>query len=85
MSAYVHGRRAHHRPAADFGGNGSVGHGSGLAPFFITALIKLTGNAMAPAFYVIGGMLLALASYGVWGRDVNRRDDLKETPRPASV
>jgi MFS family permease len=41
----------------------------GLAPFFITAIISLTGNAMAPAFYVSGGVLLSLLSYGIWGQD----------------
>lgn len=57
----------------------------GLAPLFITALIKLTGNAMAPAFYVTGGMLLAVLSYGIWGRDASESSELRETPRTASV
>ena len=57
----------------------------GLAPFFITALIKLTGDAMAPAFYAAGGMLLAILSYGIWGRDASRRSDLSDTPRTASA
>lgn len=41
----------------------------GLAPFFITAIIGVTGNAMAPAYYVTGGVLLSLLSYGIWGQD----------------
>ncbi len=41
----------------------------GLAPFFITAIISVTGNAMAPAYYVSGGVLLSLLSYGLWGQD----------------
>ncbi|MDE2346806.1 MAG: MFS transporter [Gammaproteobacteria bacterium] len=39
----------------------------GLAPFFITAIIGLTGNAMAPALYVSGAVLLSLITYGVLG------------------
>lgn len=41
----------------------------GLAPFFITAIIGVSGNAMAPAYYVTGGVLLSLLSYGLWGQD----------------
>ncbi|MGA9855219.1 MAG: MFS transporter [Gammaproteobacteria bacterium] len=43
----------------------------GLAPFFITAIIGVTGNAMAPAYYVTGGVMLSLLSYGIWGQDTN--------------
>jgi len=43
----------------------------GLAPFFITAIIGVTGNAMAPAYYVTGGVLLSLLSYGIWGQDTS--------------
>ncbi len=41
----------------------------GLAPFFITAIIGWTANAMAPAFYVCGAVLLSLLSYGLLGHD----------------
>ncbi|MGH8377751.1 MAG: MFS transporter, partial [Gammaproteobacteria bacterium] len=47
----------------------------GLAPFFITALIRLTGNPMAPAFYVACGVILSLLSYGIWGRDASMQRD----------
>ncbi len=53
----------------------------GLAPFFITAIIGVTGNAMAPALYVSGAVLLSLLSYGIWGQDTSvlcktrQRDD----------
>ena len=50
--------------------NSSVMLFGGLAPFFITAIIGVTGNAMAPALYVAGGVLLALLSYGIWGQDI---------------
>jgi len=43
----------------------------GLAPFFITAIIGVTGNAMAPALYVSGAVLLSLLSYGIWGQDTS--------------
>lgn len=48
----------------------------GLAPFFITELMRLTGNPMAPAFYVVCGTLISLLSYGIWGRDTALRPNL---------
>ncbi|MGB9430424.1 MAG: MFS transporter [Gammaproteobacteria bacterium] len=45
----------------------------GLAPFFITTLIHLTGNPMAPAFYVTCGVILSLLTYGIWGRDLSHQ------------
>jgi len=51
----------------------------GLAPFFITAIIGITGNAMAPAYYVTGGVLLSLLSYGIWGQDTSA------SPKSANV
>lgn len=54
----------------------------GLAAFFITAIIKLTGDPMAPAFYVAGGVVIALLSYGIWGRDAKTSNDPEaEQPR----
>ncbi|MGA9852724.1 MAG: MFS transporter [Gammaproteobacteria bacterium] len=55
----------------------------GLAPFFITALIHLTGNPMAPAFYVTCAVILSLLSYGIWGRDAIRQ--LDATPRTGNA
>jgi len=43
----------------------------GLAAFFITGIIRLTSDPMAPAFYVVGGVLISLVSYGIFGRDAN--------------
>lgn len=50
----------------------------GLAAFFITAIIRLTGNPMAPAFYVVCAVILSLLSYGIWGRDLNLHRELDE-------
>lgn len=41
----------------------------GLAPFFITGIIRATDNLMAPAFYASGSIVLSLLSYGIWGLD----------------
>ncbi|MGH8306980.1 MAG: MFS transporter [Gammaproteobacteria bacterium] len=57
----------------------------GLAPFFITALIRLTGNPMAPAFYVACGVILSLLSYGIWGRDTSVRRDVTQRAGNASA
>ncbi len=56
----------------------------GLAPFFITALIRLTGNPMAPDFYVTGGVILSLLSYGIWGRDTSRQRNATQRMGDAS-
>jgi MFS transporter, MHS family, proline/betaine transporter len=51
----------------------------GLAPFFITALIGVSGNAMAPAYYVTGGVLLSVLSYGIWGQDTHESHEIVDT------
>ena len=48
----------------------------GLAPFFITGLVRLTGNPMAPALYVVCGVIISLLSYGIWGRDAAPQPEL---------
>lgn len=57
----------------------------GLAPFFITAIIGITGNAMAPALYVTGGVLLSLLSYGIWGQDASLPGGVAETTSATPV
>ncbi|MGH9439464.1 MAG: MFS transporter, partial [Terriglobia bacterium] len=50
----------------------------GLASFFITVLIRWTGNPMAPAFYVSCCVILSLLSYGIWGRDTSIERDVTQ-------
>lgn len=50
----------------------------GLAPFFITVLIAITGNPMASAYYVGGGVAISVCSYGIWGREVPVRRTIEE-------
>jgi MFS transporter, MHS family, proline/betaine transporter len=44
--------------ALGIGFNGSVALFGGTAPFVATALISVTGNALAPAFYVTAAALV---------------------------
>ncbi|MHB8424022.1 MAG: MFS transporter [Gammaproteobacteria bacterium] len=41
----------------------------GLAPLIITWLVKLTGNPMSPAYYIVCGVAISLLSYGLFSRD----------------
>jgi MFS family permease len=41
----------------------------GLAPFWITYLIKATQNPLAPAYYILLTVGISLLTYGLLGRD----------------
>ena len=41
----------------------------GLAALTITWLIKVTGNPLVPAYYILFGVTFSLLSYGIWGRN----------------
>ncbi|UVA79928.1 MFS transporter [Pandoraea commovens] len=41
----------------------------GLAPFWITYLIKVTQNPLAPAYYILMTVAISLVTYGLLGRE----------------
>jgi MFS family permease len=44
----------------------------GLAPFTITWLIQYTHDPLAPAYYIVFGVIVSLLTYGIWGQDARR-------------